>query len=327
MPERKKIGVLCSGGDAPGMNAALRSIVRRGIAQGMNIVAIHRGYKGIFDEAFEKMIPRSVGNIIQNGGTVIKTARCERFYTEEGVKNAAEILNNFDFDGLIAIGGDGTFRGLLELQKHWNGQIIGVPGTIDNDIYGTDYTIGFDTAIDTAIQALDRIRDTADSHERVFIVEVMGRHSGFIALKVGIGSGAEEILIPEDTPIDLNEVANRIKEARDRGKTSLIIIVAEGVSQPDIFTFCKKLTSQPGLEFASHISILGHLQRGGSPSAVDRWNATRMGAYAIDCILEGETGIMVGEQNLKLVKIALTDTQKKKSVDRYAYSLIRDLAL
>ncbi|PWI47455.1 ATP-dependent 6-phosphofructokinase [Candidatus Heimdallarchaeota archaeon B3_Heim] len=327
MPRRKKIGVLCSGGDAPGMNAALRSIVRRGIAQGLNIVAIHRGYKGIFDEAFEKMIPRSVGNIIQTGGTVIKTARCERFYKKEGVRVAAKILKSNNFDGLIAIGGDGTFRGLLELQKYWDGQIIGVPGTIDNDIYGTDYTIGFDTALDTAIQALDRIRDTADSHERVFIVEVMGRNSGFIALKVGIGSGAEEILIPEDEPIDLTAVATRIKAARDRGKTSLIIIVAEGVSQPDIFSFCKKLTSQPGLEFSTHISILGHLQRGGSPSAVDRWNATRMGAYAVDCISEGESGIMVGEQNLSLVKVPLADTQKKKSIDRYAHSLIHDLAI
>ncbi len=327
MSDRKKVGVFCSGGDAPGMNAALRSIVRRGIAQGLNIVAIHRGYKGILDEAFEKMIPRSVGNIIQTGGTVIKTARCERFYKEEGVRQAAEILKSYEFDGLIAIGGDGTFRGLLELQKVWDGQIIGIPGTIDNDIYGTDYTIGFDTAIDTAIQALDRIRDTADSHERVFIVEVMGRHSGFIALKVGIGSGAEEILIPEDEPIDLKAVAKRIKDARDRGKTSLIIIVAEGVSKPDIFTFCKKLTTQPGLEFSTHISILGHLQRGGSPSAVDRWNATRMGAYAVDCILGGDSGIMVGEQNLKLVKVPLKDTQKKKSIDRYAHSLIRDLAI
>lgn len=325
----KKIGVFCSGGDAPGMNAALRAVVRRGIAQGLNIVAIHRGYKGILDEAFEKMTPRSVGNIIQSGGTIIKTARCKRFYEQEGVENAARILEKNNFDGLIGIGGDGTFRGLLELQKimHWQGQVIGVPGTIDNDIYGTDYTIGYDTAIDTAIQALDRIRDTADSHDRVFVVEVMGRHSGFIALKVGIGAGAEEILIPEDLPIDFEAIATRIKMARERGKMSLIIIVAEGVSKPDIFSFTKKLTTQPGLEFSSHISILGHIQRGGNPSALDRWLATRMGAFAVDCIIEGSTGIMVGEKNHQLVKVPLKETQKKKQVDLYARSLIKDLAI
>ena len=323
----KKIGVFCSGGDAPGMNAALRAIVRRGIANGLNIYAIHRGYQGIFDYAFEKMTPRSVGNIIQRGGTIIKTARCEKFYAEEGVKEAAQILTETNFDGLCAIGGDGTFRGLIELKKFWDGQIIGIPGTIDNDIYGTDYTIGFDTAIDTVIQMLDRIRDTAESHERVFVVEVMGRHSGFIALEVGIGSGAEEILIPEEEPVDLHAIALRIKEARERGKKSLIIIVAEGISKGDIFGFCEKLTTQKGLEFKTHISILGHVQRGGSPSALDRWLATRLGSYAVDCILEGETGIMVGEQNHKLVKIPLEETKKKKGIDTYAYNLLKDLAI
>lgn len=325
----KKVGVFCSGGDAPGMNAALRAVVRRGIAQGLNIVAIHRGYKGILDESFEKMSPRSVGNIVQSGGTIIKTARCERFYQPEGVESAAKILEKYNFDGIIGIGGDGTFRGLIELEKNqsWQGQVIGVPGTIDNDIYGTDYTIGYDTAIDTAIQALDRIRDTADSHDRAFVVEVMGRHSGFIALKVGIGAGAEEILIPEDLPIDFKAVATRIKRARERGKMSLIIIVAEGVSKPDIFSFTQKLTSQPGLEFTSHISILGHIQRGGNPSALDRWIATRMGAFAVDCIQDGSTGIMVGDKNHQLVKVPLKETQKKKKIDQYALSLIEDLTI
>lgn len=322
----KKIGVFCSGGDAPGMNATLRAVVRRGIARGLNIMAIHRGYQGIFDEAFEKMTPRSVGNIIQMGGTIIKTARCEAFYTQEGVKNAAEILNKHDFDGLIAIGGDGTFRGLLELKKFWKGQVIGVPGTIDNDIYGTDYTIGFDTAIDTVVQMLDRIRDTAESHERVFIVEVMGRHSGFIALEVGIGCGAEAILVPEH-PVDLRKIATRVIDAQKREKKSIIIVVAEGVSKNNIFEFSNQLTTQEGLEFQTHITILGHVQRGGSPSALDRWLATRLGAFAVDCILEGDSGIMVGEINHQVVKVPLEDTQKKKSIDAYAYSLIRDLAL
>ena len=323
---KKKIGVFCSGGDSPGMNACLRAVVRRGIARGLNIIAIHRGYQGIFDEAFEKMTPRSVGNIIQLGGTIIKTARCKKFYTEEGVKETAEILRKHEFDGLIAIGGDGTFRGLLELKKYWTGQVIGVPGTIDNDIYGTDYTIGFDTAIDTVIQMLDKIRDTAESHERIFLVEVMGRHSGFIALEVGIGCGAGDILIPEHV-IDFEKVARRVIEAQKREKKSIIIVVAEGVSKNDIFDFSNQLTNQEGLEFQTHISILGHVQRGGSPSALDRWLATRLGAFAADCILEGDTGIMVGEQNHQVVKVPLEETQKKKQIDPYAYSILHDLAI
>ncbi|UCG03180.1 MAG: 6-phosphofructokinase [Candidatus Heimdallarchaeota archaeon] len=324
--QRKRIGVFCSGGDAPGMNACLRAVVRRGIAKKLNIIAIHRGFQGIFDEAFEKMTPRSVGNILQLGGTIIKTARCKKFYSIEGVLEAVTILKKHRLDGLIAIGGDGTFRGLLELKKLWDGQVIGIPGTIDNDIFGTDYTIGYDTAIDTVIQMLDRIRDTAESHERAFVVEVMGRHTGFIALKVGIGCGAEEVLIPEHT-IDLETVARRVKVAQKRGKKSIIIIVAEGVSKGNIFDFCNRLTTQKGLEFQTHISILGHVQRGGSPSALDRWLATRLGAFAVDCVLKGDTGIMVGEQNLQLVKIPLEDTQKKKPIDSYAYEIIHDLAI
>ena len=324
--KKKKIGIFCSGGDAPGMNACLRAVVRRGIARGLKIIAIHRGYEGIFDEAFEKMTPRSVGNIIQLGGTIIKTARCKKFYTDEGVKEAAEILRKHEFDGLIAIGGDGTFRGLLELKKYWTGQVIGVPGTIDNDIYGTDYTIGFDTAIDTAIQMLDKIRDTAESHERVFLVEVMGRHSGFIALEVGIGCGAGDILIPEHV-VDFEKVARRVIEAQKLEKKSIIIVVAEGVSKNDIFDFSNRLTNQEGFEFQTHISILGHVQRGGSPSALDRWLATRLGSFAVDCVLEGNTGIMVGEQNHQVVKVPLKETQKKKSIDPYAYSIIHDLTI
>jgi 6-phosphofructokinase 1 len=323
----KKIGVFCSGGDAPGMNAALRAVVRRGIAQGLEILAIRRGYEGLLNEDFEKMNPRFVGDIIQKGGTIIRTARSDEFYTDSGVRKAANILKKHQFDGLIAIGGDGTFRGLLELKKYWNGQIIGIPGTIDNDIYGTDYTIGFDTAIDTAIQMTDRIRDTADSHERIFLIEVMGRESGFIALKVGIGAGAEEILIPENNPVDFIELANRIRKSKERGKKSLIIIVSEGSDDRDIFTFAKKLREEGKLELKTYISILGHVQRGGAPSAVDRWLATRMGCYAVDCILNGDSGIMVGEQNNELVKVPLEETGKKKPIDQYAYSLLKDLAI
>ena len=225
--QKKKIGVFCSGGDAPGMNACLRAVVRRGIAKKVNVIAIHRGYQGIFDEAFEKMTPRSVGNILQLGGTIIKTARCEKFYTTEGVIEAATILRKHQLDGLIAIGGDGTFRGLLELQKHWDGQVIGIPGTIDNDLYGTDYTIGFDTAVNTALEAIDKIRDTATSHSQLFIVEVMGRTSGYIGLYTGIGGGAEEILIPE-TDSDIEELCKKLEAGHRRGKKSSIIVVAEG---------------------------------------------------------------------------------------------------
>ncbi len=321
----KKLGILCSGGDAPGMNAALRAVVRRGIAKKLKIVAIYRGFDGIFQESFEEMTARSVGDIIQRGGTVIKTARCEKFFDDEKVKEAAEILKRNNFDGLCALGGDGTFRGLLALQKHWDGQMIGIPTTIDNDVFGTDYTIGFNTAIDTAIQAIDKIRDTAESHERIFIVEVMGRKSGYIALEVGIGGGAEEILIPEEAPIDIADLANRIRSARERGKKSIIIIVAEGADKRDIFSFSNDLMKY--LEYKTYISILGHVQRGGSPIALDRWLATRLGAFSVDCFLNGDTGIMVGEQNQQLVKVPLLETQKKKSIDKYTYSLIPDLAI
>jgi 6-phosphofructokinase 1 len=321
----KKIGVLCSGGDAPGMNAGLRALVRRGIAKNLGITAIYRGFEGIFQECFEEMTARSVGDIVQRGGTIIKTARSEKFYSDEGVKEAAEILKKYSFDGLCALGGDGTFRGLLALQKYWNGQLIGIPATIDNDIYGTDYTIGFDTAIDTAIQALDKIRDTAESHERIFIVEVMGRKSGYIALKVGIGAGAEEILIPEEASVDYAALANRIRSARERGKKSIIIVVAEGLDNRDIFSFSNEL--QKFLDVKTYLSILGHIQRGGSPSALDRWLATRFGAFSVDCVLNGDSGIMVGEQNHQLVKVPLRETQKKKPIDQYTYSLIRDLAI
>ncbi len=325
MIKMKKIGVLCSGGDAPGMNAALRAVVRRGIAKNMRIVAIYRGFDGIFQENFEEMTARSVGDIIQRGGTIIKTARCEKFYADEGVKEAAEILNRHNFDGLCALGGDGTFRGLLKLQKYWNGQLIGIPTTIDNDVYGTDYTVGFDTAIDTAIEALDKIRDTAESHERIFIVEVMGRDAGFIALAVGIGAGAEEILIPEMAPVDFAALANRIRSARQRGKKSIIIVVAEGADRKDIFLFSNELMKY--LDVKTYLSILGHVQRGGAPSAYDRWLATRLGAFSIDCFLSGDTGIIVGELNHQLVKIPLLETQKKKSIDEYTLSIIQDLAV
>ena len=321
----KKIGVLCSGGDAPGMNAALRAVVRRGIAKKLKIIAIYRGFDGIFQEYFEEMTARSVGDIVQRGGTIIKTARCEKFFIDEGVREAAEILKKHNFDGLCALGGDGTFKGLLALQKHWNGQLIGIPTTIDNDVYGTDYTVGFDTAIDTAIQALDKIRDTAESHERIFIVEVMGRESGYIALEVGIGAGAEEILIPEEAPVDFAALANRLRSARERGKKSIIIVVAEGADERDIFTFSKELMKY--LDVKTYLSILGHVQRGGAPSALDRWLATRLGAFSVDCFLNGDTGIMVGEQNHQLVKVPLIETQKKKPIEKYAFSLIQDLAI
>ena len=321
----KKIGVLCSGGDAPGMNAAFRAVVRRGIAKQMKIIAIYRGFDGIFQEDFEEMTARSVGDIIQRGGTIIKTARCKKFYVDEGVKAAAEILRKHKFDGLCGLGGDGTFRGLLALQKHWNGQLIGIPTTIDNDVFGTDYTVGFNTAIDTAIEALDKIRDTAESHERIFIVEVMGREAGFIALSVGIGAGAEEILIPEEAPVDFAALANRIRSARERGKKSIIIAVAEGADKRDIFSFSKELKKY--LDVKTYLSILGHIQRGGAPCAYDRWLATRLGSFSIDCFLNGDTGIMVGELNHQLVKIPLSETQKKKAIDEYAFSIIRDLAI
>ena len=319
-----KIGILTSGGDGPGMNACIRSLVRVGISKGFQIVGIYKGFHGILNEHFEVMTLRSVANIIQRGGTILKTGRCDEFKTKEGIQKAADILRKHKFDGLIAIGGDGTLRGLTELSELWDGLIIGLPGTIDNDIYGTDYTIGYDSAVNTALSAIDKIRDTADAFDRFFLIEVMGRDAGFIALDVGIGGGAEEIMVPE-TPTKLEETCDYLKKCKEKGKMSNIIIVAEGDDAGDATTIAKKIKKYLGDSY--RVSVLGYIQRGGSPTARDRILASRLGAYAIEAIINKESGIMIGEINNKVSNTPFKDTwSKKKELDYWMLDLAKILA-
>ena len=282
---------MTSGGDAPGMNAAIRSVTRIALGHGIRVLGFKRGYEGILHEEFVEMEARAVSNIVQRGGTILKTARTAAFLTLKGQKKAAHNLQKLGVDVLVLIGGDGTFRGGMDLAKVWRGQLIGIPGTIDNDLFGTDFTLGFDTAVNTAVDAIDKVRDTADAHERFFLVEVMGRHSGQLALAVGIAGGAEEILIPE-RPVNIRAVCERLCAGRHRGKTSSIIVVAEGV-EGGAFRVAEQLKKLSRNEY--RVCILGHIQRGGSPTAADRCLATRLGAYAVKAVVEGETGKMVGE--------------------------------
>ena len=320
----KRVGVLTSGGDAPGMNAAIRAVVRNAVHNDIAMVGILRGYQGMIDGQACDLSARDVSNIIHRGGTFLHAARCQDFMTPEGRDKAAANLRDWQLDGLVVIGGDGSFTGAIELATIWDGKIIGVPGTIDNDIYGTDYTIGFDTAVNTALENIDKIRDTAEAHERLFLIEVMGRHAGFIALDTGIGAGAEEILIPE-TPTDLEAIAGRLLNDRAKGKKSSILIVAEGDEAGDANEIAAQLHELAGVN--SHVTVLGHIQRGGSPTAKDRVLATKMGAYAIDALRMGETGKMVGEQAGKMALVPLQDAiGLRKSIDPYLETLIRIMA-
>lgn len=317
----KIFSVLTSGGDAPGMNACLRSIVRVATSLGHEVLGAKRGFQGLIDGDFKSLGPRDVSNCIQRGGTLIHTSRCEEFRTEAGVRKAAAQLHARNVDFLLAIGGDGTFHGCVELGKVWSGGILGLPGTIDNDLWGTDYTIGFDTAVNTALEYIDKIRDTAESHERFFLVEVMGRHAGFIALEVGITGGAEEILVPEATT-DLQAVCDRLCAGKAQGKTSSLIIVAEGAYPGGVKAVAEELKMRSGNEY--RLCVLGHVQRGGSPTAADRLLGTRLGAFSVEAALEGASGKMVGEVGGKPVLVELLDTfEKKKPLDRWMAGLVR----
>ncbi len=285
----KRIGVLTSGGDASGMNACIRAVVRTAISRGVEVVGIHRGYEGLMRGDCELMDANAVGGIINRGGTVLYTARSRRFMTREGQQDAVDTIGRLGIEGLIVIGGEGSFHGARVLGSEWGVPVVGVPATIDNDIAGTEFSIGFDTAVNVAMEAIDKIRDTASSHERVFVIEVMGRSVGFIALQVGLAGGAEAVLIPE-VPFDLGAIANRIREGRARGKTSSIIVVAEGAgSAQDVGARISELT---GLD--TRQTILGHIQRGGTPTAFDRVLAARLGYAAVDEILQGRRTAMVG---------------------------------
>ena len=319
----KTIAVLTSGGDAPGMNACIRAVVRCGVSCKLGVIGIRRGYCGILEEDFVKLGNRSVANIIHRGGTIMETARCEKMKTKEGIRKAIEILERNGIEGLITIGGDGTLRGATKLAKAGNVKIISVPSTIDNDVYGTDYTIGFDTAINTALGAIDKIRDTAGSLPRPFFIEVMGRNRGFIALDVGIAGGAEDILIPEvETRIE--QLSLDIKRSFERGKKSSIVIIAEGDEAGGAFSIAQQVWERLKLEY--RICVLGHVQRGGSPTARDRVLASKLGAAAVEALVKGISGYMVGELKGEIAFTPLKDTWgKRKKLDSNLLRLIKVL--
>jgi 6-phosphofructokinase 1 len=308
----KKIAVLTSGGDAPGMNAALRAVVRASVFYGIECFAIHQGYQGLIDNEFELMNARSVNNIINKGGTIIKSARCLEFRTPEGRKKAYDNIKNAGIEALVVIGGDGSFTGAMIFQNEFNFPVIGIPGTIDNDIYGTRYTLGYDTAINTVIEVIDKIRDTASSHNRLFFVEVMGRDAGHIALNSGIGAGAEEILIPEEN-LGLDRLLESLKKSEKSGKSSSIVVIAEGdKTGKNVFEIASYVEKNlPYYEV--RVSVLGHMQRGGAPSCFDRVLASRMGVFAIESIIEGKSNSMVGVIDDKMVLTPLKKAIKGKS--------------
>ncbi len=305
-----KIGVLTSGGDSPGMNACIRAAVRTGLYHGLEVFGIMRGYSGMVENDIFKMESRSVANIIQRGGTILKTSRCKEFFTPEGRKKAYNNLKKHGIDGLVIIGGDGSFRGAQIFSNEFDIPCVGLPGTIDKDIAGTDFTIGFDTAVNTAVEAIDKIRDTMDAHDRLFIIEVMGRDAGYIALHSGIATGAENILIPE-RKTDINEIVSQLAEKERRKKLVNLIVVAEGDEFGGGNEVAKAIKERmPNTE--ARVCILGHIQRGGSPSCFDRLIASRMGYTAVECLLEGKHNVFVGIVNNRMSYIPLNEAVKKK---------------
>src|SRR6201746_1746879 len=290
-----KIGVLTSGGDAPGMNAAIRAVIRTGLYHGLDMYGVMRGYSGMIEDDIVKMESRSVANIIQRGGTILKTARCKEFFELEGRQKAYDNLKKRGINALVIIGGDGSFRGAHKLSEEFDIPCIGLPGTIDKDIAGTDFTIGFDTAVNTAIEAIDKIIDTADAHDRLFVIEVMGRDAGYIALHSGIATGAENILIPE-RKTDVEELVGSLLEKERRRKLVNLIVVAEGDNFGGADEVAKIIKERlPNAD--TRVCILGHIQRGGSPSCLDRLIASRMGYHAVETLMEGRYNVMVGIQN------------------------------
>ena len=320
----KRIGVLTSGGDAPGMNAAIRAVTRAGINNHLEVFGIMRGYEGMIEGDIIQMNNESVSGIIQTGGTILLTARSKRFREYEGRREAYQQLKRFDIDAVVVIGGDGSFTGANIMSVEFDIPFIGIPGTIDNDLFGTDYTIGFDTALNTVVEAVDKIRDTASSHNRVFFVEVMGREAGFVAINSGIACGAEIIMIPEEK--NQMEKARRFLAERARKNKSSIILVAEGLEEGGAMEISKILKSEFP-QFDIRVSILGHIQRGGSPSAKDRIIASRMGAAAVDSLLDNQKCIMIGLANDKIVHVPLNKTVKMhKTVDPALINLIEEIA-
>jgi len=323
MGDLKRIGVLTSGGDAPGMNAAVRAVVRTGIYYGYSMLGVHKGYEGLLHGDIEEMNLRSVGDIIQRGGTVLQTARSAEFATEAGVAKAMNIAAIYEMDALVVIGGDGSYRGARDLAKHGM-KVIGMPGTIDNDISCTEYTIGYDTAMNTVLDAIDKIRDTSYSHERCSVLEVMGRKAGGIAVTCGIAGGAEAVVLPENA-FDIDQaIIKPIIDGRNRGKKHYLVIVAEGVGGAvDIAKYIEEKT-----DIVTRATILGHIQRGGSPTLLDRVMASRMGSYAVEVLRAGRENRIVAVQGGKIVDIEITEAlNMKKSMDQDLVELSRILAL
>lgn len=315
----KKIAVLTTGGDCPGLNPAIRAVVRSSIYYNLKVVGVLRGYEGLIDDQFIEMNSHSVSNILQRGGTILKTARSERFHTVEGRQKAYENIVKSGVEGLIVIGGDGSFRGIEQFTKEHPITVIGIPKTIDNDIYGTDFAIGYDTAVNTVIQAVDKIRDTADSHDRLFFIEVMGRDTGMIALFGGIGSGAEAILIPE-TKTKMDKIIEILERGWTRKKTSMIVMVAEGDDAGGAYKIAKEVKKRFS-QFDTRVSVLGHMQRGGSPTSADRVLASRLGVSAVEALLEGRSNEMAGIIDNKLVFTSFKDVVSKQK--DFPYELMR----
>ncbi len=321
--EIKTIGVLTSGGDAPGMNAAIRAVVRKSISNGLKVKGIKKGYQGLLNEEIIDLEARNVSDIIQLGGTILGTARCTEFMTEEGQQKGADICRKHGIDGMVVIGGDGSYRGAQALSAHGI-NTIGIPGTIDLDIACTDYTIGFDTAINTAMQAIDRVRDTSSSHERCSIIEVMGRNAGYIALWCGVANGAEDILLPEKYDYNEQRIINNIINNRKRGKGHHIIINAEGIGHST--SMARRIEAATGIE--TRATILGYMQRGGSPTCKDRFYASIMGAYAADILFQGKSNRVVGYQHGEFVDFDIAEAlAMQKDIPEYQFEVSRLLSI
>ncbi|MCL6634748.1 MAG: 6-phosphofructokinase [Peptococcaceae bacterium] len=319
----QRIALLTSGGDAPGMNACIRAVVRKAIYHGMEVIGIKRGYNGFIEADMGPMNLSSVADIIHRGGTILHTARSDAFLTAEGRARAFENVRRFNIQGLVVIGGDGSFRGAVTFHREYGLPVAGVPATIDNDIPGTDWTIGFDTAVNNVVDAINKIRDTATSHERTFILEVMGRHYGFIALAAGLAGGAESILIPEK-PFNYDEICDRLMRGYRRGKLHSVIVVAEGAASG--LEVGRQIKERTG--FDTKVTILGHLQRGGSPTARDRILASRLGARAVELLMEGEAGKMAGIQAGRLVSPGIEEAlSQTRSIDLDMYNLAGVLSI
>ncbi|MBQ8822934.1 MAG: 6-phosphofructokinase [Lachnospiraceae bacterium] len=317
--EIKTIGVLTSGGDAPGMNAAVRAVVRTALARGLKVKGIMRGYHGLLNEEIKDMVARDVSDIIQKGGTILGTARCMEFTTAEGQEKGAEICRKHGIDGIVVIGGDGSYRGAQKLAR-LGINTIGVPGTIDLDISCSDYTIGFDTAINTAMEAIDKVKDTSSSHERCSIIEVMGRNAGYIALWCGVANGAEDILLPENYDYDEQKIINNIIRNRKKGKKHHLIINAEGIGHST--SMARRIEAATGIE--TRATILGHMQRGGNPTCKDRYYASMMGACAVDALIAGKSNRVIAYKHGEFIDYDIEEAlNMKKSIDPYQYEIAR----